>query len=441
MLNVSTFLKQNPTLLQNQILVAVSGGVDSMVLLHLLLQAKCRLEVAHVNYQLRGAASEADMQMVKDFCAQNNIKSHLKKIDTTAYLAENNVGVQEGARQIRYDFFKEIVAEKDFFIATAHHANDNVETVLMHISRGTGFNGLTGIPYRNGNVIRPLLHFTKEQLVRYANENNVPYRTDASNAKNVYTRNAFRNEVIPILQKINPNFEKNMLHNIEVWKGANSIYEKHIQKTLHKLLIVKNDYVSVPINLLLKLKNIEVWLFEIFSKYHFSTAEIIEIQKLFDAENGKFFKNKEWRVYKDNNLLVITPMHNTQPGFIVIESVEDGKIKFELGDLQLHTINKPVDLQSEAYSCYVNIDALQSPLILRKAKPGDYFYPLGMPKKKKVSKFLMDIKLSQTEKERVWVLESNKKIFWIVGYRMDDRFKVRTTSEKVLQIKLFRTNG
>jgi tRNA(Ile)-lysidine synthase len=437
MLNIENFKLKNTNLVNTPVyLVGVSGGVDSMVLLHLLLQCKIVIEVAHVNYQLRGKDSDLDAKLVEVFCEENQIVMHKKVVDTKLYLEENKVGLQEGARNIRYLFFNEILEQRNRMkIITAHHANDNIETVLMHIARGTGLKGLTGIQPEGSLLVRPLLSFTKTEIVDYAIKNNITYREDASNATNDYTRNAIRNILIPEWQKIQPNFENNMLQNISIWNGANEIYESHVKKVLSKLWVIENGNCCIPIRLLLKQGNVAIWLYEILKHFSFNASQIVEAQKLLCAENGKFIKNKIWRIYRDRNFLVITKITSISESLIIIEDANK-EIEFGFSKLSFEQVDKPENLQTTANVCLVNIEAIRFPLLLRHARVGDYFFPLGMPKKKKISKFLIDLKLSQTQKESVWVLESEKKIIWVVGQRMDERFKVKNTSEKVMQIKL-----
>ncbi len=441
MLTRETFFKENNHIVcTQQYLVAVSGGLDSMVLLHLVSTMPNSIQVAHINYQLRGQASDMDAQLVEDFCTKHQIVFHKKVIDTKAYLAENKLGLQEGARNIRYQFFTEIIGDNNIKILTAHHANDNVETVLMHIARGTGFKGLTGIPVINKTIIRPLLHYTRAQIEAYATLHEVPFRTDASNSINDYTRNAIRNTLLPTWQKIQPSLQENIIRNIEVWNGAYAIYNQHIKLRSSKLLLKQGTGYAIPIALLQKQGNENVWLYELLQPLGFASTEINEVHKLLHAENGKYFKNEVYKVFKDNKFLKITPINTAENEFIIIENKE-GLTSFALGQITFAEITKPATLETKSNNCYVSIDLVIFPIVLRKAKPGDYFYPLGMGKKKKISKLLIDLKLTQAQKDAVWVLESNNKIIWVIGHRMDERFKVKPNATQVMQLLLKPNNG
>ncbi len=435
-LNQTLFAEYNKQLLPKgkKYLIAVSGGADSMCLLHLMHNVGFDVQVAHINYQLRAEHSEADAELVNAFCNTRNIICHSQKVDTKNYMLSHKMGLQEAARAIRYNYFASICKQQNIdYILTAHHANDNIETVLMHIGRGSGLKGITGIAAKNNNILRPLLPFSKIAIYQYLQENKIAFREDASNAKNDYTRNAVRNILIPEWQKIQSAFENNMLQNIALWQDSYAIYQDAIEKQKSKLLLPKGTDYWIPIRLLTKQKSLHVWMYELFNPFGFSVASIPEITKLLASASGKFIENEQFIIHKDRNFLILSPKKTSDNSIHFIHSPEEVQT-FRQGTLSMLVKEKPKSLLCPKEICMLDKKSIIFPLILRPYAAGDYFYPLGMPKKKKVARFLINEKIPQPAKEKIWVLESNKKIVWIIGYRIDDRFKVKNNTEDILEI-------
>lgn len=422
------------------LLLAVSGGVDSVVLTDLVANAGIDFSILHCNFQLRGDESNDDEQFVRKLAVKYGKQIEVKHFDTEQLAVERKLSIQELARELRYKWFREIKSsletthpDKIYKIAVAHHADDNIETVLMHLFRGTGLNGLTGMDDCRNDLIRPLLNFRKETLVAYAETNGLTYREDSSNLKSDYTRNYFRNEWIPAVKNIFPNVEGNLLHTIARLKETDIIYRNAINGIIQKMVTVKGEELHIPVLLWKKANPIFTITFELLKDYGFSAAQTAEAIKLLDGDNSSYIHSSTHRLIKNRNWMIIAPLADTyEPVLIPIEKGSD-KVAFSLGSLQLSVTNNSA-ISAEPDMAVINAALLTFPLILRPWKQGDYFYPLGMSKKKKISRFLADLKLSKTDKEKVWVLESNKKIVWVLGMRIDNRFRITDSTTDFLCI-------
>jgi tRNA(Ile)-lysidine synthase len=445
--------KENLFSSKDKLLLAVSGGVDSVVLCELCKQSDFKFIMAHCNFQLRGEESERDEQFVKKLGEKYGIDVLLKKFDTENYAFENKLSIQDAARVLRYEWFEELVNSQlsivnsensdspirykphTIHLLTAHHADDNAETLLMNFCRGTGLHGLTGIPVSYGHIKRPLLFFTKEEIILFAKENNLEYVEDSSNQSPKYTRNLFRNEIIPTISKVYPQVNENLVDNINRFKEIENLYKLSVSKIKKQLIKEKGAEWHIPIKQLMGYKN-RALIYEIISDFGFSEKQIDEVIKLADSDSGKYIESPafNYRFIKHRHWFIISPVNSAQSGIIVIGKT-DKSIGFEEGILKIEWLNKPPsDFKNEIV--YFDESGIKFPLILRKYKQGDYFYPLGMPKKKKISRFLIDSKLSKPAKEKIWVIESDKKIIWVVGYRIDDRFKITTKTKSVMKITL-----
>src|SRR4051812_32313640 len=427
-----------------KLILAVSGGVDSIVLTDLAAISGFDFIIAHCNFQLRGEESSRDETFVRSLENKYGKKVLVKRFDTEKYSAENKISIQEAARELRYEWFNQLiidngkltieVANRPTYLATAHHANDNIETLLINFFRGTGISGLHGIPAKQGKIIRPLLFAKREEIVAYAKENNLEWLEDSSNALDKYTRNFFRLQIIPAIKEVYPNVEDNLLHNIEKLREAETLYKQAIEQHIKKLCEEKENEVHIPILKLQKSKPLNTIIWEIVKRYNFHTAQVDEIKKIFDADNGSYIGSSSHRIIKNRNWLIIAPIETEQAQNILIEE-GDKKIKFENGILELDRLQTTnYQLQTNTNIAALDTREIKFPLLLRKWKQGDYFYPLGMNKKKKLAKFFIDQKLSKTEKEKVWVVEMNKKILWIIGYRIDDRFKITSSTKEILRM-------
>lgn len=422
---------------EQSVLLAVSGGVDSMAMASLFLQSNIPFAVGHCNFQLRGEEADKDELLVKSWCEQNGINFYNTRFDTKAKVEEWKKGVQETARILRYEWLENTRKEHGYsYIATAHHANDNAETLLMNLFKGTGISGLHGIKPINGRIIRPLLFAQKQEIAAYVKEANVPYRDDASNASDKYRRNDVRLNVIPAIEKSFPGVITNLNNSIRRFTEAEMLYNKAIEQERKKLLELRGKDYYIPVKKLEKRKPLHTICYELFLPFGFVSGQVNDIISLLSSESGHYVSSSTHRVIRNRDFLIITVFDTRETGLIAIDAIPT---TFQAGgrEFRFQYKDKPSTISTDETIACINLSKLEQPLLLRKWKQGDYFYPLGMGmKKKKLSKFMVDKKIPLHEKENVWVLESNKRIVWVVGMRLDERFKVTPSTEKVLIVKI-----
>jgi tRNA(Ile)-lysidine synthase len=438
------------------LLLAVSGGADSVVLCELCFQSGFHFEIAHCNFQLRGQESERDEKFVRSLAEKYAVKIFVKKFDTKEYAEENKISIQVAARELRYGWFNELIKAGNRqqtvdnqkqtpyitphtkYILTAHHANDNIETLLMNFFKGTGIKGLQGILPKQGKIIRPLLFAKREDILSFIRENNLQFVEDSSNSSDKYTRNYFRHQLIPSVEKVFPQAEENLLNNLERFKEIEILYKQSLDFHKKKLLEQKGNEIHIPVLKLLKTQPLKTVVYEIIKDFGFTAHQTEEVVNLLRSESGKYISSATYKIIKNRNWLIIAPINTLKANHILINETEK-EIDFEIGKLKLRRQSSDVDGAPTTYSTSefaAKLDAknITFPLLIRKWKQGDYFYPLGMQKKKKLSKFFIDQKLSITDKEKVWLVESNKKIVWIIGKRIDDRFKISDQTKAILEI-------
>jgi tRNA(Ile)-lysidine synthase len=439
------------------LLLAVSGGADSVALCELCFQAGFHFEIAHCNFQLRGEESQRDEEFVRQLAEKYWSKVFIKKFDTKKYAEEKKISIQIAARELRYEWFDELLKEEfagsyhsasnlipdstnliphTSYLLTAHHANDNIETLLMNFFKGTGIKGLQGILSNQGKIIRPLLFAKKKEIISFIKENNLEFVEDSSNSSEKYTRNYFRLQLIPSIQNVFPYVEENLINNIERFKEIEVLYLQSIELHKKNLLEQKGNEVHIPVLKLLKSKPLKTIVYEIIKDFNFTAHQTGEAVHLLNSESGKYISSATHRILKNRKWLIIAPVNNFLAQHILINK-SDKEIVFELGKLifknEAFTNEK---ISTSNLTAMLDAKNITFPLLLRKWKPGDYFYPLGMQKKKKLSKFFIDQKTSLTEKEKVWVIESDKRIIWIIGKRIDDRFKITEKTKNVVSIHL-----
>lgn len=418
----------------DRLLLAISGGVDSVVLGQLCKQAGFDFGVAHCNFQLRGADSDADEQFVKALSESWQVPFYSIRFNTRVFADENKLSIQEAARVLRYEWFGEIRKREVFdYVLTAHHANDNIETVLMSFFRGTGINGLTGIKEKNGTVVRPLLFVKRTELEQFLSEQSLSFVQDASNLKDDYTRNFIRNRLLPQMAAIYPEVEQNLAANIQRFQEINALYHQAVVQYRKKLVTAKGNELYIPVLLLLKTVAPSTVLFEIIKDYGFSAGQLPEVFALTQSDPGKFITSATHRVIRDRKHLIIAPLAVSAGARVLVEA--PGDCFYEEGILKIRQKKKDGTIPVAAETAWVDARCLAFPLTLRPWKTGDYFYPLGMTRKKKVARFLIDLKLTATQKEKVWVLEMGQKIVWVVGLRIDNRFRVTDTTREIIEIQ------
>ena len=420
-----------PELLENRFLVACSGGVDSVVLAHLCSLNKMDFSIVHCNFQLRGYESDMDAFFVEDLARKLGKKIYIKDFDTDSYVNINKVSLQMAARELRYRWFEELMKKNKIkTLVTAHHADDNLETFIINLSRGTGIKGLTGIPAKTSNISRPLLIFSRAQIIQFAEIKNISWREDHSNLDKKYLRNKIREDVIPRLRELHPGFLGNYEATRANLEGSAALLENYLAEIKQELFQQEDDLIRIPINSLLKLDPIKVYMYELFHQYGFK--EWNDVVGLLTATSGKEIYSQTHRLIKDRQYLLLQPLHPS--------TIEKFKIDAASG-----TITKPINMKIDEVKAmgeqskrilYVDKETLNHKLSIRKWEKGDYFYPFGMNGTKKVSKFYKDEKLDLISKEKQWLLCSGDAIVWIIGRRGDDRFKVTPETKNILRFTI-----
>lgn len=426
--------KENLFSHDQKILLATSGGVDSVVMAHLFKQAGLPFAIAHCNFQLRGDESVRDEAFVTTLAATLDVPFFSIRFDTAAYATEKRVSIQVAARELRYEWLETTrKASGCAYTATAHHMQDNVETVLMNICKGTGISGLHGILPRQTTLVRPLLFTQKKELLTYATENNITYVEDSSNITIKYTRNFFRHQVIPVIQEAYPGVVNNIAAGIERFREAEELYSQSVIRHKKRLLTQKGNTWMIAVLRLQKTVPLHTIAWEIFRDFGCSSAQLPQVLELLHSTSGRLVETATHRIIRDRQWLLITTLAEQEAPLIVIEK-ERTHIVTTDGHLKIKEAGKTVIPTAANIAC-LDKHAVQYPLLLRRWKQGDYFYPLGMRKKKKVSRFFIDQKLSLLQKEKMWVLESGKRIVWVVGMRIDDRFKITESTKDMLLLE------
>lgn len=420
-----------PALADQKILIACSGGLDSIVLLHLLQKIGLTLGVAHCNFKLRGDHSDADLSFVKTIAANLGVPVFTTVFDTKTYAKTQGISTQVAARELRYEWFYSTAKANGYDrIATGHHADDDLETFFINLSRVTGLRGLTGIVSNTEQLIRPLLPFSRAQIMQFAKKEELFWREDSSNSTRDYLRNKLRLDVIPAFKGVNKTVLQNFKQTQQHLKESQALLEDYI--TLVTKLVVSHKDTSFEIDSkqLQALPNTNTLLFELLYPYGFTDFKAIA--SILESEVGKKVLSKQYVLHKDRNHLVLTTR----------EQVVDSRVYCIDAKQQSCTI--PIKLnftkvaqvgEHEPHSLYVDAAKLTYPLKVRAWRLDDVFHPFGMKGKKKLTKFFKDEKLSLLSKNSVWVLESGDEIVWVIGLRPDDRYKVTSATKEVLKIQ------
>ncbi|MFH1319962.1 MAG: tRNA lysidine(34) synthetase TilS [Bacteroidota bacterium] len=421
----------------DRILLAVSGGVDSVVMCELFHRAEYDFGIAHCNFQLRGKESEEDEKFVNKLSEKYGKPFFVKRFDTKNSAKKNGISIQMAARELRYEWFEKVRKSEDYdYIAVAQHKDDETETLMINLIRGTGIAGFHGIYPKNNFIIRPLLFATRDEIEKFARKVKLPFREDSSNRELKYIRNKIRHQVIPILKEINPNLEETITQNIDKIREVEQIYKERIKEKRKEIVVEQDNKTLIPIKKLKSLESAKSYLYEFLRDYGYTSSVVDDIIASLDGIPGKQFFSATHRLVKDRNELIISKNKNA----------EDVDIEIKQGQT---IINYPITLHIKEIANDDNFEIskdkniacldqgkLQFPLKLRRWKKGDVLYPLGMDKRKKLSDFFIDNKIPITEKENIFVLESGGKIVWIAGHRIDDRFKITKETEMVYLMEL-----
>ena len=426
---IQEFIESNKLLELNDkpVIVGLSGGSDSVVLLDILKNLGYNCIAAHCNFHLRSDESNRDELFVRNLAEHKQIKLLTIDFQTIEYAEANNISIEMAARDLRYDWFEKLRIEFDAqAIATGHHLDDNFETVLLNFTRGTGIKGMTGIPVRNGNVVRPLLNTSRADIKQHIEENNLQFVEDSTNNSTDIVRNKFRHIIIPALEEINPSFKNTCSQTIQNLKGAYNIFNNEIKRIQDKVCTYQQNTLIISIKHLLEEQEINTVLYEILKDYDFNSTHIRQIVDSLNSESGKIFSSKTHTLLKDRKNLIIKAISNNS-------DLEFNNIK-----LKSEFFKKDGSFVLSRDNNIIHLDAkkINYPLTIRRWEAADYFYPLGMKGKKKISDFLIDLKINRFNKENTLIVLSENKIVWVVGYRIDDRFKVTENTTDIMELKI-----
>lgn len=406
---------------QDKILVALSGGADSVALTRILITLGYHCEAAHCNFELRGEESDRDEDFVRNFCRSLNIKCHSIHFETRRYAAQQSISIEMAARELRYNWFSKICEESDCqVVAVAHHKDDSVETMLLNLIRGTGINGLLGIRPKNGNVVRPLLCASRQEVVAYLHRMNQTYVTDSTNLEDEYTRNKIRLNLLPLMEEINPSVKDGLVKTSSYLNDISKVYQQAIKESIDRIFITPEKEISIE-----KLMNEpapQALLFEVLSPLGFNSTQVEEVYGSLNGQPGKRFISSQWQVVKDRELLLIEKVKtaNDKPQIIFEEVL----------------FTKEFVIPKDKNTACFDANKFKGVISIRKWEKGDYFIPFGMKGKKLVSDFMTDSKFSLLKKEQQWVLSCNDQIAWLIGERTDNRFRIDDSTQKVIIAKL-----
>jgi tRNA(Ile)-lysidine synthase len=411
---------------EEKLILGISGGADSVCLMHVFLELGYSFELAHCNFNLRGEESDADEYFVKDLAKEHQLKVHIKQFDTMVYAAENKISTQMAARDLRYAWFEKLrIKSNAKYLAIAHHANDDVETFFINLVRGSGLKGFLGIKEKNNAIVRPLLSVSRLEIEQYLKDRGLVFREDSSNASVKYLRNKIRHELIPLLAQMNPSIQQTVKDEMRILDGVAQIYASKVEEVRNDLTQEKNGIVQLEISALLALNPLHSYLYELLSAYGFYAVEAIS--KALQGQSGKQFFSSTHQLVVDRENIFISLLNKENEVFEITEKtislVHPLVINFKvIADKTIIYDNNIAQL---------DVDKLKFPLTLRKWKEGDKFMPLGMKKFKKLSDFFIDSKFSIIDKQEQWLLCSGVDIVWVLGCRIDERYKLESNTKKV----------
>lgn len=429
--------KENLFQSSDRILLAVSGGADSMLMAHLFVSTGFQVGVAHCNFLLRGEESDKEEQFVSAYCDRHNIAFWSKRFNTSEYAGQEGISIEMAARDLRYEWFEQLMAAHHYdYLATAHHQDDVLETFMINLSRGSGIKGLSGIQPKSGRIIRPMLFTNHTEIVETCTQLDIDYCTDSSNLETIYKRNLIRHEVLPLLERVNPAFRKNALKTIANLHETGQLFQQRISEIKAAVYSEDEQGAMIHIEKLQDYAPLRTILFELIRSFGFQADQVDDIIDSLKKESGKKFFSDAFRLVKDREYLIISPIQAAQDRVIYIEEDCD-KIDFPI-HLSIEKLQRTANFRfsTQPHIVDLDMDRLTFPLILRHWREGEYFQPLGMNGLKKVSDFFIDEKYSIPEKENAWIVASGDQLVWIVGKRMDNRFKINHQTKSIIRLKL-----
>jgi tRNA(Ile)-lysidine synthase len=431
------FIKKEKLFSPSQkILLAVSGGVDSVAMCELFSKAGLKFGIVHCNFNLRGSESDGDEMFVQELAARYDVEFHFEQFQTKSYAKKKGISIQMAARELRYTFFESARRKYKYdYIATAHHKSDVMETMLLNLTRGTGISGLHGILPKRENIIRPLLFASRKEIARFVSDNRLPFREDSSNSDEKYQRNLVRKKIVPVLKRINPSVESSFYESALRLQNAEKLLLAFTDEFRKKNVTFNKNVIYIPINAVASFAGGETILFELLKSFGFTPDVVEQIFESIKSTSGKQFLSPTHRLIRDRKNFIVTALKEMHPGSQKIDKVpaeisyDSDRVSFSVKDRRKFSIPETSAI------CCVDYDKLKFPLVIRLWREGDAFVPLGMKHKRKVSDFLIDKKIPLHEKEKIRVVESNKEIICLTGLRINDRYKVTEKTKKILVVK------
>tara|TARA_B110000238_G_scaffold197858_1_gene241321 strand:- start:43650 stop:44966 length:1317 start_codon:yes stop_codon:yes gene_type:complete len=413
----------------DKLVLALSGGIDSICLLDVLVKLGYDIVIAHCNFSLRGEESDKDQKFVLEVAEKYNIKTYTRNFNTLDYSATKKISIQMAARDQRYLYFEEVrVLSNSKYIIIGHNSNDNIETFFINLTRGTGVKGLTGIKNKKDRIVRPMLSIDRVEISDYIANNNLKYREDSSNISDSYLRNNLRHNILPIFKSINPSFSKTILNEINILNGVYDIYQIKIKEDLEKIKIETDCGFKISCSTILETNYAELYLYELFSPFGFNDVKSI-YQTIIENKSGKFFVSDKYILNIDRDDIILSYKKIKKEISSILINEKDTKLE---KSVKLKFSSSIVgDFNNDKNFGFFDLEKLVFPLELRKWRDGDFFYPLGMKVKKKLSDFFIDEKFSILNKKDAWILCSNNDIIWVVGSRIDDRYKISINTKKM----------
>tara|TARA_Y100000766_G_scaffold34829_2_gene24666 strand:+ start:20176 stop:21513 length:1338 start_codon:yes stop_codon:yes gene_type:complete len=431
------FIENDIKLAEDKYLLAVSGGIDSMVLFDLFLKNNINFSVASCNFQLRGKDSDNDLKFVENICIKNNINFYSTVLEVDKFSTMRKISTQMAARELRYDFFNKLLEKYKYsYIVTAHHLDDNIETIIFNFIKSTGYKGLVGIPFKKNKILRPLINISKEEIEDYAVSNNITWRLDKSNNSNKYSRNKIRNEVIPLLKEINPSLGKSLTESLKRIQKLSYDIELRIDLFIQKFVDFKDDYINIKKDFIDDIEKYEILLFDFFQDYGFNYSQIENIIKSLKAKNQKKFISLNYQlIIERKSIFLITKDFLKKTRY---ESKEIENIVLPFFNLSVKKYNKSLfTLNKSSNNAQLDFDKITYPICVRNYKKGEKFLPLGMRKNKKISDFLSDKKVNYILKLRQCVItDSTDSVLWVVGHQISNKFKVDSETKNILEFEI-----
>jgi len=420
---------------EHSIILAVSGGIDSVTMAHLFHMSGFNCAIAHCNFQLRGADSEADEAFVRSLASYLEMPLFVERFNVDERVKEKGISVQMAARDLRYAWFEKLIKNNSYdFLATAHNKNDSVETFFLNLSRGTGIRGLTGILACKGYILRPLLFASRQEILDFRKQQSIEFREDASNLETKYRRNKIRHDVIPIMEQINPGFIETMWDNMNRLTEIQDIFMYAVEQERKDLFHRDQGHTSIQIDKLKALSPLRTWLYELFSPYGFTRSQCQGMDKIMDAEPGRRSISTSHQLYKDRDKLILVESGPKAFDRHYLDSPEKhSSLPFPM-DLEVLKRSELPEIPDDPNTACLDYEKIQFPLTIRHWQHGDYFFPLGMNQVKKLSDFFVDNKIPVTQKQQTWIMASGKKIVWIMGQRIDHRFRITEKTTRILRL-------